>query len=69
MSETQNAAGQVLAAATTAGGGIAVLPLTGSSWLLMLLPLTAIACGSIILLTLSLTHLLEQKNKKLLKRG
>ena len=59
MSGTQ--AGQVLGSATAVGGGIAVLPLTGGSLLYMILPLVAIACGLIVLVTLSLTHVLEAK--------
>ena len=51
--------GQVLGA-TSVAGGLAVLPMTGGSPLFMILPLVAIACGVVILVTLSLTHVLEE---------
>lgn len=62
MSETQIGAGQVLGSATAIGGGLAVLPLTGGSFLFMILPLVAVACGLTVLVTLALTHVLEEKN-------
>ena len=61
MSGTQNGVGQVLGSASAVGGGLAVLPLTGGSPLFMILPLVAIVCGLVILVSLSLTHVLEEE--------
>lgn len=56
--------GQVLGA-SSAAGGIATLPLTGGSPVMFILPLVAIACGSIILVSLTLIRLKErQENLK-----
>lgn len=61
MSGTQNGVSQVLGSSASVAGGVAVLPMTGGSFLYMILPLTAITCGLVILFTLSLTHVLEAK--------
>lgn len=56
----QTGVGQVLGSASAVGAGVAVLPMTGGSLLYMILPLVAIVCGLVILVTLSLTHVLEE---------
>ena len=52
--------GQILGASTTVGG-VATLPMTGGSTLLLILPFVAIVCGSIILITLTLIRLKERQ--------
>lgn len=52
--------GQVLGASTTVGG-VAILPLTGGSTYMLILPFMAIVCGSIILVTLTLIRLKERQ--------
>jgi len=63
MTGSQNVGGQVLGA-TTAAGGLAVLPNTGGTPLGIILPLIAVACGLAILGSLSLTSYLEQRRAK-----
>ena len=53
--------GQVLGSASAVGAGAAVLPMTGGSLIYMILPLVAIVCGLVILVSLSLTHVLEEE--------
>jgi len=53
--------GQVLGITSTAAGA-AILPVTGGSTIGFILPVVAIACGIIILVSLSLTSLLEKKD-------
>lgn len=60
MSESNAEAGRVLAAATSVGGGAAVLPLTGGTPWLFILPLVAIASGLIILASLTITRVLTK---------
>ncbi len=56
--------GQVLGASSTVGG-VSILPLTGGSTFMLILPLVAIACGSVILISLTLIRLKErQENSK-----
>ncbi len=59
MSNSQ--VGQVLGSATAVGAGAAILPITGANPLFMVLPVVAIICGLAILVSLSLTHVLETK--------
>ena len=60
MSSSQNITGQVLGASTAVVAGVAILPDTGGSLLSLLLPVTAIACGSIILFSLLVTRIVKK---------
>lgn len=61
MSGNQISSGEVLGASTTVGGA-AILPITGDSTLGLILPIVAIACGVLILVSLSITRLLEKED-------
>ena len=63
MTGSQNVSGQVLGAATAAGG-LAVLPNTGSNPLGLILPLLALLGGLAILTSLTVTGYLEKRNVK-----
>ena len=58
-----NNAGQILGA-SSAVGGVSVLPLTGGSPFMIILPLVAITCGSIVLISLTVIRLKEKQETR-----
>jgi hypothetical protein len=61
MSGSSNTAGQVLGA-STAIGGIAMLPYTGNSVLVNILAISSIALGLIVLSSFFITRILKKIN-------
>jgi len=60
MATGTNTVGQVLAATTAVGGGIAVLPATGHTTLGMILALAAAAIGVLVLVSFVVTRVLRK---------
>jgi len=60
MSGTVSGAGQVLGASTAILGGVALLPVTGHSPVSYVLPVIAIGCGVLILVSLLVSKTIQK---------